>query len=88
LKLDYLKLTNADPASIAQATYHVINALQSLPAEDRALASAIHLKLTTEITGVDRHDLMTLADNLMSSPDGQGRSTEFRAAKDYMENEK
>lgn len=88
MKLDRLKLTNADPLKVATAAYAIIGALQNYTPEERALASACHLHLTAGHTQSTPQDLMTPADNLMSSPEGQYRRDEFRAARDYMENER
>lgn len=87
MKFDRQKLTNADPQEVANATYAIIDALQRFPVEVRALAAACHIKLTTELRGVSPQDILTPADNLMSSPEGQYRRNEFRAARDYMTKE-
>lgn len=87
MKIDRQLLTNAEPQEVANATYAIINALQHYPAHIRALAAACHIKLTTELRGVSPQDILTPADNLMSSPEGQYRRTEFRAARDYMTKE-
>lgn len=88
MKPDQLKLTNADPAVVAQAVYATIDALQRFPREVRLLARACGLHLDREVNGADPSHLMSTAANLMASPEGRHRREEFRAARDYMENEK
>lgn len=88
MKYDRIKLTNADPQRSADNTYRIISALQDAPLEERLLAAACHLKLLCEAVGASPQDIMTPADRLMASPEGQYRRNEFRAARDYMENER
>lgn len=87
MKLDRVSLTNVDPQQTADATYAAIDALQRFPGPVRALAAACLLHLTSALRGLSPQDLMTPADNLMSSPEGQYRRTEFRATRAYLENE-
>lgn len=88
MKYDPIKLTNAGPQRVADASYSIISAIQNYTIEERMLAAACHLKLLCEMMRASPQDVMTPADSLMASPEGQYRRIEFRAARDYMENEK
>jgi hypothetical protein len=88
VKLDPIKLTNADPQRVADAAYSIVDRLQQFSAEERALAGAVYLHLTAAMHRIAPQDLMTPADNIMSSPEGQYRRKEFLAARVYLENER
>lgn len=79
------KITNADPARVARASFAILNRLQDFPKEEQPLAAAAVFLTLADHLGVPAQDLFTFTKNLMNSK--EGLRPEFGGVRDYIKYE-
>lgn len=80
------RFNNTDQQAAASASMRVITALQDLPPEQQVVGICAAFRVLAEVSEVPAQDLFAVTGNVMT--DAEGRYIpEFRAVKEYVENE-
>jgi len=81
------KLSMAAVRPTGNAAMQVVDSLQRFPSETRALGLAVSFLLLCSRYHVDPRRVLGMASNLMNHDDGTTMRPEFRAVRNYLEEE-
>lgn len=85
-KLDYLGLTNAPLEEVSLAGFEIINALQTKPPHQRAMAAAMVFLLLCKEFKTEPQDVFAATKNMMAS-DEEGANPHYAALQLYVQHE-